>query len=208
MRKLVFIIVIAAVLVGAASVGARSLWRQHVLAKDVETRIERARGLAQDEQTWSKAAVELREILKLDPDEVEAHRLLGDVCYSLALTEEAIEHYLRLLEIGPVEEKGATQIRLARAYLDRYRGSGKDDDFRASRNSYQDALSDPTSEAEALEGLGALYAAKGRNRDVARALEKFDLLVEKHPDFPDIERVKKLLGELRKPTAAPTAADH
>jgi serine/threonine protein kinase/tetratricopeptide (TPR) repeat protein len=65
-------------------------------------------------QSMERAEYEARESLRLDPDSPDAYRTLAGVMFRKGQTDEAIQMYLRAIELGGPEERVAKVI--ARAY--------------------------------------------------------------------------------------------
>ncbi len=200
MRRVILIVVAAAALVAGGAYVFREWLNSAERSRDIARRLEQARTWNENDATRSDAIVALEEILKLDPDCLDAHEQLANACMRLQppQLEKVIEHLERALEIAPPAEKKDVELFLAQAHLERYRGSSTDADFKASRDAFLEVMSDPELEAAAMYGYARLYASKGRNRDLNKALEKLDQLHALHPDFDDDPSPQELADRLRK----------
>lgn len=230
MRKLVLVI-IAVLVVGGAGVYGWKLWSDHVRASryaawrneiDLEGRRDdimialRAELKADPDLTGARellaealvrsgkvsdAAVELREAVRRDPGNVGARRKLGQVCIALKLVDEAIQTFEDAAVRANDADRGRVHLELAFAYEERYRGSAKEEDFRNATIAFQQARSDPSTEAEALEGFGMLLLEKGPKFDAEKSLATLRELLKRHPDYSRVEQVQKtvdFLTELEK----------
>ena len=150
------------------------------------------------QKKFSDAKVVLDEAVKLHPEVVESSLRLAQICRGLGLVDEAV----RVLGNALVHAEGPLHSRveldLAHAYLERYRGSGKEEDFRGARNGFQNARTDPATEAEALEGYGALFLENGRYRDFDKVLTTYRELLKKYPAHPNAEKIQGIVDVLSK----------
>jgi len=150
------------------------------------------------QKKFSDAKVVLDEAVKLHPEAVEASLRLAQICRGLGLVDEAV----RVLNNALVHAEGPLHSRveldLAHAYLERYRGSGKEEDFRGARNGFQNARADPATEAEALEGYGALFLENGRYRDFDKVLTTYRELLKKYPNYSNAEKIQQVVDVLSK----------
>jgi Tfp pilus assembly protein PilF len=73
---------------------------KHPVKKQAFRRVEEAQGYMQKNEPL-KAASKLEEALRIDPDYRDAHTNLGAAYARAGRVEEARQHFLRALEIGP-----------------------------------------------------------------------------------------------------------
>jgi tetratricopeptide (TPR) repeat protein len=150
------------------------------------------------QKKFSDAKVVLDEAVKLHPEVVEASLRLAQICRGLGLVDEAV----RVLENALVHAQGSlhsrVELELANTFLAKYRGTGKEEDFRAARNGFQNARADPATEAAALEGYGALFLENGRYRDFDKVLTTYRELLKKYPAYPDAEKIQGIVDVLSK----------
>jgi tetratricopeptide (TPR) repeat protein len=150
------------------------------------------------QKKFSDAKVVLDEAVKLHPEAIEASLRLAQICRGLGLVDEAV----RVLNNALVHAEGPLHARveldLANACLEKYRGTGKEEDFRAARNGFQNARGDPTTEAEALEGYGALFLENGRYRDFDKVLTTYRELLKKYPSYSNAEKIQQVVDVLSK----------
>lgn len=142
---------------------------------------------------FSDAAVELREAIKGDPNDVRAHRWLAQVCLRIDLVNEAKKTLEEALALADEKERPELELELGNVCLERYRGSATDVDFRAARNYFQDARRNPATAAEALDGYAMLFFMKGPDQDLERWYESHRELLEKYPDFSRAASIKEML---------------
>src|SRR5262249_37440474 len=95
---------------------------------------------------------------------------------------------------------GDPEIRLllAKAHLTRFLGSATDEDFKAARAELLELMARPETEADAMYNYAVLHTAKGKYRDLDKALEKLDQLLTQHPQFEERESAETLAAQLRK----------
>jgi len=198
LRKIVLIVLVSVALVAAGAFAFRSWWVAGTRRAEVDRILERADALASTEAGLSDAKLEFDRALSLDPDHVAALTKRGNVFLRLARYDDAIRDFRRAGELASGTELAQAQLGQGRALYERYRGTNADDDFRSARNRFQEALQDPSVEAEALEGVGTLYLVRGRNYDPDAALKSFQDLLKKHPDYVDADRVKSMVELLAK----------
>jgi tetratricopeptide (TPR) repeat protein len=197
LRRIVLLLVVAAIVVSGALWGGRAWLSERDRQKTIAAMLDHADELRRTEQGLSPAAVEFKKALVLAPDDVRALRGLGEVELRLSQIPDAINHLRRAEELADPEEKATIQLSLGRALTERYRGSGNDADFRAAHNAFLEARQNPSVEPEALEAYGALFLEKGHNFNVDKALTTFDELLKKYPDHPVSTGVRALVAELR-----------
>ena len=147
----------------------------------------------------SDAKVVLSDAVKRHPEAIEAGLLLGKICRALNLVDEAIRSLSETLVHAEGSDRSRVELDLAHAYLERYRGSSKEEDFRSARNGFQNARADPATEAEALEGYGMLWLENGRYRDFEKALATYRELLKKYPGYPNAAKIQEVVDVLSKP---------
>ncbi len=147
----------------------------------------------------SEAKLVLADAVKRHPDAIDAALQLGRICRALGLVDETIRVLVEALVHADGTAHARVELDLGNAYLEKYRGTSKEEDFRSARNAFQEARSDPSTEAEALEGYGALWLENGRYRDFDKALATYRELLKKHPDYPDAARIQGVVDVLSKP---------
>lgn len=154
---------------------------------------------ASDPKKLSDAKVVLEDAVKRHPEATGASLRLAQICRALNLIDETIKVLSNALVQAEGTQRSRVELDLANAYLERYRGSSKEEDFRAARNGFQNARSDPATEAEALEGYGTLWLEKGRYRDLEKALATYRELLQKHPDYPNAAKIQGVVDVLSNP---------
>lgn len=152
-----------------------------------------------DTKWLSEAKVVLDDAVKRHPETIEAGLLLAKICRALNLVDEAIRTLSETLVHAEGSDRSRVELDLAHAYLERYRGSSKEEDFRAARNGFQNARADPATEAEALDGYGTLWLENGRYRDLEKALATYQELLKKHPTYPNAAKIQEVVDVLSKP---------
>ena len=192
-------LVIAAAVLGlvAAVFGAFVLKRSHDRSSAITAHLDQARSALDDDGKWSKGLEECRAALKLDPDHALALALAGKIELGLGLLKEARADLERAKERAEGVARAAVLLDLGRACADQFRGSNDDFHFRAARDAFQEARSEPTTEAAALDGYATLFMNKGRFQDLDKALELFDELLKKHPDYEAAEKTREVADVLR-----------
>jgi tetratricopeptide (TPR) repeat protein len=227
LRKLVLSIVVLLVLVGAGLFGWKTWkdaerssrhaeWRQQLKDESKRADVIAAVRLELKESPesadaravlgeafafagkFSDAAVELREAARLDPENVPARIALADVCIRLDLIEEAVKVLKEALPHAGEEEAPKIELRLGHISTERYRGSAKEEDFRAARNYFQDARRHASTEAEAMDGYAGLWLTKGPEFDFEKGIAAYRELVAKHPEYPRTAKIRELLEALDK----------
>lgn len=136
----------------------------------------------------SAAVTQAEEMLKVNPDNVDARRMLGRIYMKLIGTPDnrINEDYLRkaIEQLRKVTEKepkdSESWVALGRLYL----VSNNSVD---AEKAYNKALETEADNEEALTGLAQLYSGLGDNK---RAIEKLKLATEKNPN----ERTLSALG--------------
>lgn len=198
MRRVIVIGVSVAALAVAGALAARELLNSAEKSRDIARLLERARTLNANEVTRSDAIVALDEILKIDPDNLDAHRELANAYNNLQTPrfDKVIEHLQRADAL--TKNDPDIKLQLAKAHLARYLGSSTDEDFKAARAGFLDLMSSPATEADAMYSYAMLYVANGKYRDLNKALEKLEQLLAKHPEFEDKESAANLADHLRK----------
>jgi cytochrome c-type biogenesis protein CcmH/NrfG len=233
-RKLVLSIVVTLALVGAGIVGWKfwsdaqrvaqyAEWRQQLqdesrrdeiiaaLREQLKVDASRsdARALLGEALVYagktSDAVVQLREAVKRDPENVRVHIMLGQVCLRLDLVDEAVKVLDEALAHADDVERPAVELVLGYAYQERYRGSAKDEDFRASRNYFQDARHHPATEAEAMDGYAMLWFTKGPNSDLDKGIATYRELLTKYPAYPRADKIREMLDTFDKAAAGSDA---
>jgi cytochrome c-type biogenesis protein CcmH/NrfG len=147
----------------------------------------------------SDAAVELRSAAKTDPGDVHVRRVLAQVCLRLDLVDEAVKCLEEALVHVDEGERPAVELDLARVCMERYRGSAKDEDFRAARNYFQDARHHPATEAEAMDGYAMLWLMKGPNSDLDKGIATYRELLTKYPSYSRADKIRELLDNFDHP---------
>jgi tetratricopeptide (TPR) repeat protein len=153
----------------------------------------------------SDAVVELREAVKRDPGNVDVHIKLAQICLGLDLVDEAVKVLDEALAHADDDHRPKVELVLGFAFQERYRGSAKDEDFRAARNYFQDARRRADVEAAAMEGYAALWLMKGRNFDFDKGIASYRELLAKHPDYPAAPKIRELLDTFDNPNPTPDA---
>jgi len=156
---------------------------------------------------YSDAIVELRDAAKRDPEGVEVRVFLADVCVKLDLIDEAVKVLKEALQHAREDDSPQIGLRLGHIYTERYRGSAKDEDFRAARNYFQDARRHAASEAEAMDGYAGLFLTKGPEQDFDKGIAAYRELMAKHPDYPSAAKIRELLDMVDKAQSEPPAPD-
>jgi cytochrome c-type biogenesis protein CcmH/NrfG len=141
----------------------------------------------------SDAAVALRKAIVLDKGNLKARRALARACLRLSRIDEAIQTLEDAVPGIDGADRARVELELGRAYQERYRGSSKEEDFRAAHNRFQEARNDPATEAEALDGYAALWLEKGRNQDLGKAISTWRELLSKYPDYPRATAIRELV---------------
>jgi len=158
-----------------------------------------AKDPAKKDTKWlSEAKVVLDDALKRHPEAIEAALKLGRVCIALSLIDESIKVLSNALAHSEGTQHARVELDLANACLEKYRGTGKEEDFRAARNGFQNARGDPTTEAEALDGYGGLFLEHGRYRDYDKVITTYRELLKKYPAYHDAERIQGIVDLLSK----------
>lgn len=147
---------------------------------------------------FSDAAVELRLAAKLDPEGVEVRVELADVCTKIDLVDEAVRVLKEALVHAKEDEAPFISLRLGHITTERYRGSAKEEDFRAARNYFQDARRHQATEAEAMDGYAGLFLTKGPDQDFEKGIAAYRELVAKYPDYPRSAAIRDMLDSLDK----------
>jgi tetratricopeptide (TPR) repeat protein len=142
---------------------------------------------------YSDAAVELREAAKRDPEGVEVRVYLADVCVRLDLIDEAVKVLKEALPHASEDDAPAIGLKLGHIYTERYRGSAKEEDFRAARIYFQDARRHAATEAEAMDGYAGLFLTKGPDQDFDKGIAAYHELIAKHPEYPAAPKIRELL---------------
>jgi len=153
----------------------------------------------------SDAAVELRAAAKAEPGDVHVRRVLAQVCLRLDLVDEAVKCLEETLVHVDEGERPAVELDLARVCMERYRGSAKDEDFRAARNYFQDARHHPATEAEAMDGYAMLWLMKGPNSDLDKGIATYRELLAKYPAYSRADKIRELLDNFDHPGAGKDA---
>jgi Flp pilus assembly protein TadD len=189
----------AGLLLATGGVFAFQSWRHDVERRDeVARRIADARTLIQSDAGYSQAKLELDRALELAPDDAEALVFRGELLLRLSKHDDAIRDLERAVELTEAGPRARANLLLGRAWQERFRGSGDESHFRRARSAFQDARLDPESEAEAMEAYAALFIPKGRFRDVVKAIDVFEELLKKHPDYPGATAIRELVEALKK----------
>jgi tetratricopeptide (TPR) repeat protein len=135
------------------------------------------------------AVLEAQDILKRDPDNLEAHKLLGRI-YLRSLGDEAggsgsesvlklaIEQYEEIIKLEP--DSVDDHLLLGRLY-------GRNNDLQKAENEFKTALKLQPDSEEAVTALAFLYTAEG---DSARAAE----ILTKVPDSSRSAKLYSVLG--------------
>jgi tetratricopeptide (TPR) repeat protein len=151
-----------------------------------------------DTKKLSEAKLVLDDAVKRHPEAIDASLKLAKVCRALGLIDESIKVLSNALAHSEGTQHARVELDLANACLEKYRGTGKEEDFRAARNGFQNARGDPTTEAEALEGYGALFLENGRYRDFDKVLTTYRELLKKYPAYPNAEKIQGIVDLLSK----------
>ena len=126
------------------------------------------------------AITQAEEMLKLNPDNVDARRMLGRIYMKMISTQDnrINEDYLRkaIEQLQKVTQKDPKDAESWVALGRLYRVSNNSVD---AEKAYNEALVAETDNEEALTGLAMLYSDLGDNK---RAIEKLKLAAEKSPN--------------------------
>jgi tetratricopeptide (TPR) repeat protein len=147
---------------------------------------------------FSDAAVELRDAAKRHPEDVEVRVVLAQVCMRLDLIEEADRVLKEALAHANEDQSPFISLSLGHITTERYRGSAKEEDFRAARNYFQDARRHRSTEAEAMDGYAGLFLTKGPDQDFEKGIAAYRELVAKYPDYPRSAAIREMLDSLDK----------
>ncbi|MDH3589608.1 MAG: PEP-CTERM system TPR-repeat protein PrsT, partial [Gammaproteobacteria bacterium] len=173
------------------------------LAVDDATRIERAEQAAAREE-YRAAAIELKNVLRSDPANIEARVLLGQISLQIGDAVTAVKQLQRahelgaemsdiivpmargLLAIGQVDEVLAldpneTSSLVARADLNAILGNARfqKGEIAAAENTFQAALSEQADHPEALVGMARIHVEKGDTKAAEIAVQR---VIAQHND--------------------------
>jgi tetratricopeptide (TPR) repeat protein len=151
-----------------------------------------------DTKKLSEAKLVLDDAVKRHPEAIDASLKLAKVCRALGLIDESIKVLNNALVHSEGTQHARVELDLANTCFLKYQGTGKEEDFRAARSGFQNARGDPTTEAEALEGYGALFLENGRYHDFDKVLTTYRELLKKYPAYPNAEKIRGLVEVLSK----------
>ncbi len=201
MKSKVGWIVAAAVVLAAAGWLLHRWSAEREAQREIDDAVARVRSQVADPQHLSDGRVELDRILKRAPDHHDALRLRGEVLFGLSLHEEAQADLTKALHSSEGVERAEIQLALGRVLHQRYRGSGRDDQFVLARNSFFEAQQQPQTKAAALFALGMLYVEKGSHRNLEKAITLLQQLIDQFPESADAPAAREIVAQLKAATA-------
>ncbi|MEW6747359.1 MAG: tetratricopeptide repeat protein [Planctomycetota bacterium] len=167
----------------------KNLFRMH---------LDRARDLRDVQGNFSGAAAEVREALKVFPDDPEALLLMGRLDIDLRQFDEAIRRLEGLTERLEISSNMHLQaeLNIGRAYVARYRDTLQRSDFDRARSTLSRVLRSTEVidiKAQALAALFWLYLWVGQKDadEAERAKDYYDQLMVLAPDSPTAREVRQ-----------------
>ena len=145
--------------------------------------VDEASELVQEER-YAEALVQLREVIRRDPNNPYAYNLLGVAFFELGQREAARDAYQAAVRVSP-EYLGA---RVALSHVLRLLG-----DADAALAQAREALNRFPKDPDALHAAGLAYAAKG-NRPAAR--QQLESFLSQNPEFEAAQEVRQILEML------------
>ena len=139
------------------------------------------------EERYHDALLELRKVLKADPQNAYAYYFLAIALFESGEMQTARDAYRACLKIAPTH-LGA---RVALCHVLRTLG-----DLREAVREGLAALSQAPGDADALHALGLAYHARG---DKAAAQKYLEAFLQTKPEFEVAVEVRAMLGELAEP---------
>jgi tetratricopeptide (TPR) repeat protein len=129
-----------------------------------------------------------KEILKRDPNNLQALINIGNLYYDSGQDQMAVEHYRRALAIDP----GNTNVRVDMAVLLRRQGNPD-----GAIEELKKAISVSPRHAQARYNLGVILVHD--KKDIPAGIKAWEALLENIPDFPDREALKADIERLKQP---------
>ena len=136
-----------------------------------------------------------RDILKADPKNLVAATTLGNKLYDVGRYAEAVPYYQQAFALDSKNANLSTDLGTALWY------SGRADDALAQ---YQKSLAADPKHAQTLFNQG-IVRLEGK-QDVLGAIESWETLLGKHPTYPEVEKVKRMIAEAQQKLVAPAAS--
>ena len=146
-----------------------------------------------DESYFAKAAEAYGHVLKIDPDDLDALRGIGDVDYDTEKYDQAIAAYEHYLKKRPDDPEVITDLGTMYLY------TGNTDDAVAQ---YHKALRLKPDMFQAYFNLGVAYAQQDKPADAQAALKKADELA---PDENARNQIKEVIAKISGRAAPPSA---
>lgn len=131
----------------------------------------------ESEQRWSEAFSAYTEILKHDPDNVQAHYRLGAVSEKLGATDSALRSYREALRLSPSMPEARNA--LEGYYTNQGVAQRRSNQLDAAVQSFQQALTYNASSANAHFELGQTLEQQGR---VGEAIPEYQEAIKLDPD--------------------------
>lgn len=135
---------------------------------------------------YDKAGETFEALLKLKPEDVNAHINLGIVAFNKKKMDEAESHLRKALELKSAGPTAHYYLGLTLVSLKRYDEAQKEFELTLSNGGENIAL--------AHKYLGGLYMSAQRNKEAADELEKY---LKLDPKAADADRIKGTIKELR-----------
>ncbi len=133
-----------------------------------------------------------RDILKSDPKNAKAAMELGNRLYDAGRYSEAVPYYQQALSVEPKNANVSTDLATALYYV------GRVDEALAQLD--KSLAADP-SHGQTLFNMGIIR--RDGKKDPKGAAEAWERLLDVQPNYPDAERVKTMLSELKSKAGVP-----
>lgn len=133
-----------------------------------------------------------RDILKSDPKNVKAAVELGNRLYDAGRYAEAVPYYQQALAIEPKNPNVSTDLATALYY------SGRVDD---ALTQLDKSLAADPAHGQTLFNIGIIR--RDGKKDPKGAAEAWERLLRVQPNYPDADRVKTMLSELKSKNEVP-----
>jgi tetratricopeptide (TPR) repeat protein len=127
----------------------------------------------QDKQDWQGAIAECREVLRYEPENVEALNLLGTGLFTTGQTSEAIQILTGAVRLAPT---------LAKAHFNLALALEKNDQLDEAAKEFNAAIAAKPNYPEAVSGYGKLLVRQGKTVEAQR---EFESALNLNPDLAD-----------------------